>query len=114
MIRRLDHIQIVLNDHNGVSSFRQTAQDFDQLVDIRKVQSCGRLIQDIDRLSGTALAEFCGKLDTLCFSSRKSGGGLTQADIGKPYIIQGLDLLRIDGTFSKNVSASSTVIFNTS
>ena len=61
-------------------------------MDILKMQSCGRLIQDIDCLSGTALAEFCGKLDTLCFSSGKSGGGLTQTDIGKPYIIQGLDL----------------------
>ena len=61
---------------------------------IRKMQTCGRLIQNVDSLTCAALAQLCGKLDPLCLSSGKLCGRLSQPDIGKSYIVQCRDLSR--------------------
>ena len=88
----LDHIQIMLNDHNCISSFGKTAQNLDQLVHIRKMKACRGFIQNIYGLPGASFTEFRGKLVTLSLSSRKGCRRLSQADIGKSHIIKGLDL----------------------
>ena len=81
---------------------------------IRKMQTCGRLIQNVDSLTCAALAQLCGKLDPLCLSSGKLCGRLSQPDIGKSYIIKSLYLSFNRRNILKKVSASSTVIFSTS
>ena len=51
IVRCFDHIQVVLNYHNGVSGIHKQLQHLDQLVNIRGVQAGSRLIQDVDGLS---------------------------------------------------------------
>ena len=61
-------------------------------MDILKMQSCGRLIQDIDGPAGTSSGKLRGQLDTLCLTTGQGSGRLSQLYIGKSHIIQGLDL----------------------
>ena len=51
IIRRLNHIQVMFNDNDRIAAVRQSAQNLDQLMDIGKMQSRRRLIQNVDRLS---------------------------------------------------------------
>lgn len=50
-----NHIEVVLNHHDGIALIAQLVQHFQQLLDIGEVQTGGRLIEDIQRLAGTAL-----------------------------------------------------------
>ena len=59
---------------------------------IGKMQSRRRLVQNIDCLSRTSLTQLCCQLDTLGFSAGQSRRRLSQTDIRKPDIIQGLHL----------------------
>ena len=65
VVGRLNHIQVMFNNDNGIAPVRQSAQNLDQLVDIGKMEASRRLIQNVDRLSGTPLAQLRGQLDTL-------------------------------------------------
>ena len=65
VIRRLDHVQIVLNNHHGIAAVGQSPQNLDQLVHIRKMESGRRLIQNVDRLSGASLGEFGYRVEKL-------------------------------------------------
>ena len=82
----------MLDDNYRIASVRQSVQYLHQLVHILKMQSCGRLIQNIYRLTGTSPGEFGCQFDTLCLTSGQGGGGLSQLHIGKSHVIQGLDL----------------------
>ena len=48
-----DHIQVVFNDHHGVARLHQQLQHVDEPVDISRVQTCGRFIQNIDGGAGS-------------------------------------------------------------
>ena len=62
----------MFNDNDRIAAVRQSAQNLDQLMDIGKMQSRRRLIQNVDRLSGSSLAQLRRQLDTLC-SGRADG-----------------------------------------
>ena len=51
------------------------------------MQSRGRLIQDINGLSGAALGKLRSQLNTLGFTTGKFRRRLTQTDITKTYIV---------------------------
>src|ERR1035437_3051277 len=64
----LDHIQIVFYYHNRVAHIAQLVQDFEQQVDVGKMQTGGRLIEDVERAAGVAFAELERKFDALRFT----------------------------------------------
>src|SRR4029434_8763801 len=47
MVGRLDDVEIVLDDDDGVAAGDQSLQDLQEAMDVRKVQSGGRLVQYI-------------------------------------------------------------------
>ena len=55
VISRLDYVEIVLYDHDGVPVLRKTLQNIDKLMDIRKMETCRRFIKNIDRLARGSL-----------------------------------------------------------
>ena len=57
------------------------------------MQTGGRLVQNIQRLPGSTPCKLGGKLYPLCLSARKRGGGLPQADIAQPDVIQRLQFV---------------------
>ena len=87
IIRCLYHIQIMFDNDHSIAALRQTLQDLHQLVYIRKMQTCGRLIQNIHRLSGASLTQLRCQLNPLCLTAGQCGGRLPQTDIGQAYII---------------------------
>lgn len=49
IVRRLDDIQIVFDDNDGISALGQAVQNLHQFVDIRKMKSRRRLVENVDR-----------------------------------------------------------------
>ena len=88
VIRRFDHIQIVLDHHHRISALCQSVQNLHQFVHICKMQSCGGFVQNIDRPARTLSGKFRGKLHTLSLSAGKLRGRLSQFNIRKPHVIQ--------------------------
>src|SRR6266478_4899980 len=68
-------------------------QDVEKLAHIVKVQSGGRLIQQIKSFSGLALAEFASEFDALSFAARERDGRLTKVNVSESNVNQGLKLL---------------------
>ena len=98
----------MLDDYNCIAALCQALQDLNKLMNIRKVKSCRRLIQNINGTTGTAFAEFSRKLDSLRFSTRKFGRWLSKTDIRKSYIIECLNL-SLNG---RNVLEESKSLFH--
>ncbi|CAD5880387.1 Uncharacterised protein [Escherichia coli] len=49
-----DHVEIVLNYHNGIALIAQFMQYVEQLLNIGEVQTGSRLVENIQRLPGAA------------------------------------------------------------
>src|SRR5882672_5575427 len=55
-VRGFYHFEIVLDDHDGVALRYQFVQHFQQFLDVVEMQAGGRLVQDVERAAGGALA----------------------------------------------------------
>ena len=69
-------------------------QHVQQLLNIRKMQTGGRLIENIQRLPGTAFGQFARQLHALCFTARERGSGLAQSNVRQANVHQRLQLTR--------------------
>lgn len=90
----LDDVQIVLDDDYGVAAIPQLVQHLEQLLDVVEVQPRGRLVQDIEGLTGIPLGELPRQLDPLRLAPRQGSGRLAEPDVGEAHIHQGLQLAR--------------------
>ena len=52
MVGDLDDIQVMLNDNYRITSIGELCQHFEQLSDIFKVQTCCRLVKDVEGSAG--------------------------------------------------------------
>ena len=82
----------MLDDHHRIAAFRQLVQNIHQLVHVCKVQSRGRLVQNINGLARTAFAQLRGQFDPLRLTAGQRRRGLAQLHIGQSHIIKCLDL----------------------
>ena len=82
IVRRFDHIQIVLNHDYRITSLGKLMQNLDQFMHVRKMKARRRLVQNINRFSRAPFTQFCGKLDPLRFTAGKFRRRLAQADVG--------------------------------
>ena len=57
-VRIPDHVQIVLDHQDRIAGLHEAIQDIQQPLNVGKVQSRGRLVQDIERSPGRALGQF--------------------------------------------------------
>ena len=58
----------------------------------------GRLVENVECVTGVALGEFTRQLDPLRFAPRESGRGLAEANIGQPNVHQCLQFA-VDGRY---------------
>ena len=63
-----NHIKVVLDHDDRIALISEVVQHRQQLFDVMKMQPGGRFIQDVERLTGIALAEFPGQFDPLGFA----------------------------------------------
>src|SRR3954465_7371662 len=68
-ISRLDDVQIVLDDHDGIALIAQPMQDVEQLRYVVEMQSGRRLIEVVQRPSGRTLPQFTRELYPLRFAA---------------------------------------------
>src|SRR5690348_13977926 len=86
----LDDIQVVLDDHNGVSGVDQAIQYVDEHSDVVEVQPGGGLIQNVElpTLALSGLGQLAGDLETLRFTPGECRGRLAQPEVPQPDLLQ--------------------------
>src|ERR1700757_5221218 len=87
-IRRLNHLEVMLNDDQSVSLVPKLYEDVEQLADICKMKPGSRFIQDIHRASRRLLCELGRQFHPLCFASGNLSAGLSQRQVAQAYIHQ--------------------------
>src|SRR5712692_2258621 len=85
VIRGLDELDVVFDHHDGVAAIDQIAKRFDQLIDVRPMQSSGRLIEqkESSRLALCVFGKKRRQLQTLCFAARKRIGRLPETKVAE-------------------------------
>src|SRR5215211_9261680 len=83
-----DHIQVVLDDDDGVPRVHEPVQDGEQLLDVREVKPRRRLIQDVDGLARSPLAQLARQLYALRFAARERGRRLSEPYVAEPDVAQ--------------------------
>ena len=85
----LDHFQIVLDHHHGISGLHQLVQHVEQLCHVVKMKPGGGLVQNVKRAAGSALAQLLGEFDALGFAARERVGLLADMDVAEADLLQG-------------------------
>jgi hypothetical protein len=74
----LDHVEVVLDDDDGVAVVAQALQHREQHLDVVEVQAGGRLVEDVERAPGVALGQLQRQLDALRLAAGQRGGALAE------------------------------------
>ena len=69
VIRGLDDIEVMLDNHHCVAFVDQTLKNFQEQVDICEVKPCGWLVEDIKRFTCRTFGKLFRKFNTLCFTA---------------------------------------------
>ncbi len=91
-VRRLDHVQVVLNGDHGIAFVHQALKNHEQLADVLKVQASGGLIEDVDAATVGTLLELGSQLYALGSPTRQSGCRLAKPDVTKAHVHQGVQM----------------------
>ena len=78
----------MLDDEDRVAGFSQIEQRLGQVLDVRKMQTCRRFIEHIERASRRPPAQLKSQLHALRFSTRKGRSWLTQGHVAEPHLIE--------------------------
>src|SRR5690606_14289505 len=101
-VRQLDHIQVVLDEHDGVALSYKAVHNLAELADVLQVQAGGRLIHYVELPSSTTPGhrKFARNLQALRLAARKGGCRLSEPEVSQPYLLhlpQGLTKLLLAG-----------------
>ena len=88
IIYGFEHVQVVLDDDDGVAGVHQALQHGQQHFDVFKVQAGGGLVQDVERLAGGRAGEFRSQFHALALAAAQSHGALAQADVAQAHVQQ--------------------------
>ena len=80
----------MLDDHHRVAGIDKPVQNRQQPFDVGKVQSGGRLVEQVHRSPGGPLHQLPGQLDPLGFTAGKRCGRLPEFEIVQPDVVQRL------------------------
>ena len=89
----IDNIQIGIICEQYLE-YIEAAQNLDQLRNVVGMKPRRRLVENVDGLSRCTLGQLRGKLDALCLTARERGRGLTELQIPKTDVEEGLELAR--------------------
>ena len=91
-VSSLDDIEVVLDDDHSVAGVAEPHEDAEEQPDVLKVESCGRLIEYVERPSGAGPRKLGRELDALRLASREGCCRLPELDIGHADVAEGLQL----------------------
>ena len=82
----------MLDDQDGIARVHKPLQHVEQLAHVLEVQTGRGFVQNIERAAGLTALQLARKLHALRFAARKRRGGLPQANVTEPDVVQGLQL----------------------
>ena len=80
-IRRLDHVEIVLDDENGVALVDQPREDRQQSVHVLEVQTSRRFVEQVHGVTRRTLGQLGRELDPLGLAARERRGTLPEPHV---------------------------------
>src|SRR5690606_33844480 len=83
-------------DDDRVAAISQPLEDAKQTLDVREVETGGRLVKDVQRATGGAAGEFAGELHALGLTAGELRRGLAEPDVAQANVLKGLELV-LDG-----------------
>ncbi len=93
VIGGLDYVQMVLDQKYAMAGVNQAVERLEQVLDIGQVKARGRLVENVDCMSGALeLAQLGRDLDPLRLASGERGGRLSQRQVSQTEVVQHLDL----------------------
>ena len=94
VVRRLDDVEIVLDDDDGIAAIDKALEDAEELVDVGRVQARRRFVEDVERAARRAARELRRELDALRLAARERRRWLAELDIAEADILDDLELAR--------------------
>src|SRR6185312_1774968 len=89
-VRRLNHVQVVLDDEHRVALFGEAVEHVEQLANVLEVKARSRLVENVQRFACAFANEFLGQFDALGFAARKRGRWLAELDVIESDVVQRL------------------------
>ncbi len=84
------HVEVVLDDHRGMTAVGQAVQHANEFFGIGLVQTHGRLVEHVHRRPGSGGGQLGNQLDALRLAARQKGAGLAELQITQPHVLQQL------------------------
>src|SRR5262249_8468607 len=92
-VGRLDHVEIVFDDDDGVAQIDEAIEHVEQLTDVVEVQTGRRFIEDVDGFARVGPRQLGGQLDALRLAAGKGRGGLAEREVVEADVGQRLQNL---------------------
>src|ERR1700694_514257 len=92
MVCYLDHVHIVLDHQYGIAPVHELIQHFQQMMDVFKMQTGGRLVENIKSFARVALGQLGGQLYPLRLAATQRYGRLAKRDVSQAHILEHFDL----------------------
>ena len=80
-VAALDHFEVVFDDHERVAGVGESLEYGQELPDVVEVKTRGRLIENVEGVSGRTTAELAGEFDALGFATGEGGAGLSKLHV---------------------------------
>ena len=93
MVSRLDNVKVMLYDEQRIACITESLKHCNKLGNILRMKSCGRLVKYIQSFSRSSSCKLGCKLDSLSLAAREGGRGLSDLDISKTDVVNGLQLI---------------------
>jgi hypothetical protein len=90
-IGRLDHVEVVLDDDDGVALVDETVQNEQELAHVFEVQSRCRLVENIDASTHRSLLQLGRELDALRLSPGQGRRALAEPHVAEADVDEGVE-----------------------
>ena len=94
MVRHLDDVEVMFDDDYRVTLVHEPLQHVHQHAYILKVQTCCRLVEQIEGLASIALGKLGRELHALALTARKGCRWLAELYVSQTHILQYLDFIK--------------------
>ena len=91
-VRGLDHVEIVLDDDDGVALVHQPLQNEHEFADVLEVQARRRLVEDVHRAAIGALLQLRRQLHALRLATRQRRRRLAQTHVAQADVDEGVQV----------------------
>ena len=85
-----DDVEVVFDDNHGVAARDEFVEDGEEAFDVVSMETGGRLVEDVEGLTGGATRELGREFDALGFATGEGRGGLAETDVAETDFLDGL------------------------